>query len=191
VAATLVVLAMANPPAADAAAASDPITLPSLVAGMSPLSTLKPTANVSGLSKLSQREQETMALIAKRVSFAYGGAPATARVYHDPALRDQILVIAVRKHSPGLFATAGSADSLGLTLPVQEVDSFGPVQCLVRNDIVAKGQPIPKDVHNTVRCQRSDSHLTLITENWASEGAYAHDPSALAKFTNSVWRAIG
>ncbi len=144
--------------------------MPSLVAGLSPLSTLKPTASVSGLSKLSQREKETIALIAKRVSSAYGGAPANARVYHDPTLRDQVLVIAVRKPSPGLFATAGSAESLGLALPVQEVDSFGPVQCLVRNDLVAKGQPIPKDVHNTVRCQRSDSHLTLITENWGIRG---------------------
>jgi hypothetical protein len=190
VVATLVVLAGVNPQLAEAAA-SGPITLPSSVEGMSPLSTLKPTATVSGLSKLSQREEETTALISKRVSSAYGGAPANARVYHDPALRDQVLVIAVRKRSPGLFTTAGSADSLGLALPVQEVDSFGPVQCLVRNDVVAKGQPVPKDVHHTVRCQRSDNHLTLITENWASEGAYAHDPAALAVFTNSVWRAIG
>jgi hypothetical protein len=190
VVATLVVLAGVIPQLAEAAA-SGPITLPSLVAGMSPLSTLKPTASISGLSKLTQREKETSELIAKRVSSAYGGAPANARVYHDPALRDQILVIAVRRPSPGLFTTAGSADSLGLALPVQEVASFGPVQCLVRNDMVATGQPIPKDVHNTVRCQRSDSHLTLITDNLAFEGTYAHDPSALAAFTNSVWRAIG
>jgi hypothetical protein len=190
VVASLVVLAIANPQLA-AAAASDPVTLPSMVAGMSALSTLKPTASVSDVSKLSQREEETIALISKRVSSAYGGAPANARVYHDPALRDLVLVIAVRKRSPGLFATAGSADSLGLALPLQEVDSFGPVQCLVRNGVVANGQPVPKDVHNTVRCQRSDSHLIVITENWASEGAYAHDPQALAVFTNSVWRAIG
>jgi hypothetical protein len=187
---TLVVVAMVNPQLAEAAA-SDPITLPSLVAGMSPLSTLKPTGSVSDLSKLSHREEKTATLIAKRVSAAYGGASASARIYHDPALLEQVVVIAVRKPSPGLFATAGSAESLGLALPLQEVESFGPVQCLVRNNLVAKGQPVPKDVHNTIRCQRSDSHLTLITENWASEGAYAHNPSALASLTNLVWKAIG
>ncbi len=175
------------------AATSGPITMPASVSGMATWATLKPTPQTTAAerTKVAKRDKDRADLVAKNVSAAYGNAPAAAAVYHDPGLLDQVLAIAVRKQSPGLYVTAPSADSLGLALPLTEVDTLGPVQCIVSNDVVMKGQPVPANVHHTRTCQRTDGHLTVTVEVTATDSALAHDPKAAAAVVNSLWTAIG
>jgi hypothetical protein len=100
----------------------------------------------------------------------------------------RVLVIAVRSWTPGLYTTSRSAELDGLAQPLEEVSTFGPVQCLVRHDAVAAGgTPAPAGTH-VAKCQQADQSLTVAV---TPAGDLAQSPDKVAEFVKAAWAAVG
>lgn len=161
--------------------AGGPLTLPDTVGGLAAATASSGSGpSASAVSRLAS----TADLVAGRVADAYGGAPAAARTYLSDDLQLQLLVMAVRAPSPGLFVTSADAEEVGLAKPVEEVVVVGDVQCLVRNDVVPAGQT-PGDAR-VQRCQRSGPALTVMVDP-----GMVPDVQGTAAIVDEVWSALG
>jgi hypothetical protein len=136
---------------------------------------------------LSVRDVSYERELAGRVGRAYG-ASAAAKRYVDAQVESTLLVIAVRAPSPGLFDTSMSAQALGLARPLEEVRSFGPVSCLVRNDVVTAGHASASVPVHVERCQRTSAALTVLAD---ASGPLGDSPEQVAALINRAWTAIG
>jgi hypothetical protein len=178
--------AAAGPGHSSAAASTESPNLPDRLDNFMPIGQTS-VGSATARATLSVRDVSYEREVAGRVGRAYG-ASAAAKRYVDARLESTLLVIAVRASSPGLFDTSMSAQALGLTRPLEEVRSFGPVSCLVRNDVVAAGQASASVPVHVERCQRTSAALTVLAE---ASGPLGDSPEQAAALINRAWTAIG
>ena len=175
-----------------ASAAPTALGLPASLGGLVPMSDLAGIApgSAASIRAAASREAAAAVTLAASVSRAYGSVPAGARTYHDEGLTEQVLLVAVRKQSPGLYTTSMSAADAHFAAAPQEVRTVGAVQCLVANDPTPEGtKPAPDTVH-VLTCQRTAAGKTVIVMNQAFDSALSHDPRAMAALVDTAWRSI-
>jgi hypothetical protein len=146
------------------------------------------TKNKSGPGqKLVKRYATWSQKTAAIISAAYGGAPAVMERYSDQTFATMAVLYAVRAPSPKLWTAYTDPVFYGVVRPLMETQTFGAVTCLVQNAQTPRGQKPAKDSMITLRCQRSDAHLTVIVE---AQGAVQRSPSGVAALVDDAWSSL-
>lgn len=146
------------------------------------------TKNKSGPGqKLVKRYATWSQKTAAVISAAYGGAPAVMERYSDQNFATLLALYAVRAPSPKPWTTYVDPVFLGVVRPLTETLTFGDVTCLVQNAQTPRGQKPAKDSVITIRCQRSDSHLTVMVD---AQGVLQHSPQGVAALVDDAWSSL-
>lgn len=121
------------------------------------------------------------------LSAAYGGAAALVAQYSDNELNSMASLLIVRADSPQPFALYENLKETGLAAPVNEVERFGAVSCLVQNVAIGSSATEPaQDVYASY-CQRSGPGLTVQVR---PSGDISHHPDQIAALVDDAWFAV-
>jgi hypothetical protein len=93
---------------------------------------------------------------------AYRGAATTVETYSGDELDTGASIAVIRAESPELVPPlVVEASDLGLAVPVEDVETVGNVECLVRNPPTAEGQEVDVEQIAIQVCQRTGDDLTV------------------------------
>jgi hypothetical protein len=93
---------------------------------------------------------------------AYGGAATDVETYSSDDLDTSASIAVVRAHSPELVPPlVVSAADVGLAVPIDDVETIGNVECLVRNPPTPEGQEVDVDQIAIQVCQRTGTDFTV------------------------------
>lgn len=120
----------------------------------------------------------------KLLSAAYGGAGALVKEYSDDQLNDMASLFVVRADSPQPYTPYENTKELGVAVPLNEVEQFGAVNCLVQNEAVGPSGPPPTEDVFTSYCQRSSPDLTVQVR---VSGDISHHPDQVAALVDDAW----
>lgn len=165
-------------------AAKGALTAPAAIAGFKPLEH-NPKADAATVKRMAESDP----ISAKNLSAAYGGAAAVVQQYTDTGLENFVELEAVRAQSPTPFQPYEDAHALGMDKPVQEIDTFGQVTCLVVNVTVPLGQQEQPNSANVVTCERTSAHLT-VRLRFGGGGGLAHTPQQAAALVDTAWNSL-
>jgi hypothetical protein len=93
---------------------------------------------------------------------AYGGAATDVETYSSDELDTSASIAVIRAPSPELVPPlVVSADDLGLAVPIDDVETIGDVECLIRNPPTPEGQDVDVEQIAVQLCQRTGEDLTV------------------------------
>jgi hypothetical protein len=110
----------------------------------------------------AERAKQVNEATADALRDAYGGAATDVETYSSDDLATSASIAVVRAHSPELVPPlVVPATDLGLAVPIDDVETIGNVECLVRNPPTPEGQEVDRDQIAIQVCQRTDGDLTV------------------------------
>jgi hypothetical protein len=93
---------------------------------------------------------------------AYGGAATDVETYSSDELDTSASIAVIRARSPELVPPlVVSAGDLGLAVPIDDVETIGDVECLIRNPPTPEGQEVDVEQIVVQLCQRTGEDLTV------------------------------
>jgi hypothetical protein len=93
---------------------------------------------------------------------AYGGAGADVETYSSDELDTSASIAVIRARSPEpVPPLVVAADDLGLAVPIDDVETIGDVECLIRNPPTPEGQEVDVEQIVVQVCQRTGEDLTV------------------------------
>ena len=106
--------------------------------------------------------RQVNAATAEALRDAYRGAATDVGTYSGDDLDSRASIAVIRAESPELVPPlVVAASDLGLAVPVDDVETIGNVECLVRNPPTAEGQEVDVEQIAIQVCQRTGDDLTV------------------------------
>jgi hypothetical protein len=169
----------------DGGADTREIEMPEELDGLAPLADIMREREQSDAAARDERTQDATA---EALRDAYGGAAAAVQAYGSEDLERMVTILVVRAESPELLPPMVVApEDMGLEVPINEVESIGNVECLIRNPPTAEGGEVDPEQVVIEVCQRTDSDLTVRAFERTGEMTAAE----LADFVDAAWEDIG
>lgn len=134
--------------------------------------------------RATSRERTAAAL-----SKAYGGAGADVRFYATSDFRSLATIAAIRADSPRVTTVYDDPKESGLAVPLQQVQTFGSVDCLVLATIATPAGQTPGPRSSAVSaCQRTGGGLT-VRILWIT-GVDGVRPQTIAALVDEIWTKL-
>lgn len=116
-----------------------------------------------------------------RLSASRDGAGAVVQQYADEDLDSMFALEVVRSPSPSpQYVRYTDPEALGMDKPLEGMEEFGSVSCLVRND--------PSGQTHVLNCQRTSDDLTVTVS--LPNGDLGENPKAVAELVDEAWSQL-
>jgi hypothetical protein len=154
------------------------------------LNGMRPRADIlreSGHADQAERAEQVNDATADELRDAYQGAATDVETYSTDDLDTGASIAVVRADSPELVPPlVVSAADLGLAAPIDDIETIGNVECLVRNPPTPAGQEVDSEQIAIQVCQRTGDNLTVRAVGIVGD-LTADD---VAQLVDGAWEAV-
>lgn len=168
------------------AADKRPVVAPSHVGSYVPLfhARLDPDLRTDLVERMRENNRRNSELLSQ----AHGGAGAVVEMYSSQDVRKQFTLMIYRGPSAHpLYAPYEDAAVTGYVKPLQSVEEFGEVSCLVFNDPTLVGQVPAEDSAHAKQCARTNG---LLTVELVPVGDLDDGPAMVADLVDKAWDQV-
>jgi hypothetical protein len=163
-----------------------PVTAPSHVGAYVPLfqAKLDPDVRTDIVDRLRDNNRRSSELLSQ----AHGGAGAVVELYSSQDVRKQFTLMIYRGPSAHpLYAPYQDPVVVGYVKPMQSVEEFGEVSCLVANELTPIGQIPARGSSHAQQCARTNGALTV---ELLPSGNLDDDPAVIADLVDKAWDQV-